>query len=244
MSVAATKTGQDRRARSMNPDVELQVFEDAELAAEAAARLVADCARAGGNIALSGGSSPRPAYERAAVLQADWHRVELWWVDDRCVPPDDSRSNYRTIRESLIDGLSHPPHAIHRIRGELAPDEAARDYDAALEGVQLALALMGIGPDGHTASLFPNAPTLDEAERRAVATDAGLEPFVPRVTMTRPVLSTAATMVYLATGETKAEAVELAFAQTPSPATPASLVRGRRTLAILDRAAASRLEAK
>ena len=100
---------------------------------------------------------------------------------------------------------------------------------------------MGIGPDGHTASLFPNAPALDEAERRAVAAEAGLEPFVPRVTMTRPLLAAAETMVFLATGEGKAEAVERAFAGRPSPATPASLVRGRRTVAILDRAAASRL---
>ena len=100
---------------------------------------------------------------------------------------------------------------------------------------------MGIGPDGHTASLFPNAPALDETERRAVAAEAGMEPFVPRVTMTRPVLGAAGTMVYLVTGEGKADAVARAFASKPSPETPASLVRGRRTIAILDRAAASQL---
>ncbi len=222
-------------------EVDLQVVDDAELAAEAAARVIADAARAGGHVALSGGSGPRPAYERAGILQPDWGRVELWWVDDRCVPPADGRSNYRTIRESLLDGLSRPPQAVHRIRGELSPAEAADEYDAALSGVTLSLALMGIGPDGHTASLFPNDPALDEAERRAVAVEAGLEPFVPRVTMTRPLLSAAETMVFLATGAGKAEAVERAFARPASPATPASLVRGRRTVAILDRAAASRL---
>jgi 6-phosphogluconolactonase len=170
--------------------------------------------------------------------------VELWCLDDRCVPPDDGRSNYRMIRESLLDGLSRPPAAVHRIRGELSPEEAAAEYDAALDGVTLGLALMGIGPDGHTASLFPNAPALDEAERRAVAAEAGLEPFVPRVTMTRPVLAAAETMLYLVTGDGKADAVERAFAKPPSPSTPASLVRGKRTVAILDHAAASRLDGK
>jgi 6-phosphogluconolactonase len=175
-----------------------------------------------------------------AVLRPDWSGVELWWIDERCVPPADGRSNYRMIREALLDGLARGP-AIHRVRGELPPDEAADEYDAALVGVTLDLALLGIGPDGHTASLFPNAPTLEVTDRRAVAVEAGMEPLVPRVTMTRPVLGAAGEMVYLVTGENKAEAVECAFSQPPSPATPASLVRGRKTVAILDRAAAARL---
>ena len=103
----------------------------------------------------------------------------------------------------------------------------------------LDLAVMGIGPDGHTASLFPNAPALDETERRAVAAEAGMEPFVPRVTLTLPALAPARLMVYLVTGEGKAEAVGRAFAGEPSPDTPASLVRGVETVAILDRAAAA-----
>ncbi len=225
-------------------DVELRIVDDAAAAAEAAARVIADAAHAGGHLGLSGGSGPRSAYERAAILQPDWSRVELWWIDERCVPPADGRSNYRLIRESLLDGLARPPQAVHRVRGELPPAEAADDYDAALEGVTLVLALMGIGPDGHTASLFPDAPTLSETDRRAVAAEAGLEPFVPRVTMTRPTLAAAETMVYLVTGEGKADAVARTFGQPPSPATPASLVRGRATIAILDSAAASRLEAK
>ena len=225
-------------------DVELRVVDDAQLASEAAAQLIAEPVDAGGHVGLSGGSSPRPAYERVAVLRPDWSGVELWWIDERCVPPDDGRSNYRMIRESLLDGLSRPPEAVHRVRGEVDPEGAAVEYDAALAGVTLSLALLGIGPDGHTASLFPNAPTLDETERRAVAAEAGLDPFVPRVTMTRPVLAAAETAVFLVTGESKADAVERAFAKPPSPDTPASLVRGRRTVAILDRAAASRLDAK
>jgi 6-phosphogluconolactonase len=221
-------------------EVDLRIVDSAELAGEAAALLIADAAGAGGNIGLSGGSGPRAAYERAGVLRPNWSRVELWWIDERCVPPADGRSNYRMIRESLLDGLSRPPE-IHRIRGELAPEEAAAEYDVALDGVTLDLALMGIGPDGHTASLFPNAPTLEETERRAVAAEPGLEPFVSRVTMTRPLLDDARMLVYLATGQGKADAVRRAFADEPSPATPASLVRGRQTTAILDPAAAAAL---
>jgi len=195
---------------------------------------------AGGHIGLSGGSGPRSAYERVGILRPDWSGVQLWWIDERVVPPADGYSNYRMIRESLLDGLARGPE-VHRVKGELPPGEAADEYDAELEGVTLALALMGIGPDGHTASLFPNASALDITHRRAVAVEAGMEPHVPRVTMTRPVLAAAREMVYLVTGESKAEAVERAFAEPPLPATPASLVRGEKTIAILDRAAAARL---
>jgi 6-phosphogluconolactonase len=100
---------------------------------------------------------------------------------------------------------------------------------------------MGIGPDGHTASLFPGSPALDESERRAVAAEAGMEPFVTRVTMTRPTLAAARTMLFLVTGEGKADAVGRAFQGEPSPDTPAGLVRGVETIAILDRAAAAAL---
>jgi 6-phosphogluconolactonase len=221
-------------------DVELVIVDDADAASEAAAARIAEAVDSGGHVGLSGGSGPRQAYERVAVLRPDWSGVDLWWVDERCVPPDEGNSNYRMIREALLDGLARGPE-VHRVRGELAPQEAADEYDAALDGVTLDFALMGIGPDGHTASLFPNAPTLEETERRALVAEAGMEPYVPRVTMTRPVLGAARSMIYLATGESKADAVERAFAQPPSPATPASLVRGQRTTAILDRAAASRL---
>ena len=222
-------------------EVDLRIVDSVEPAGEAAAVLIAEAAGRGGHVALSGGSGPRLAYERASVLRPDWSRVELWWIDDRCVPPADGHSNYRMVRESLLDGLSRPPAEIHRIRGELEPETAAAEYDAALAEITLDLAVMGIGPDGHTASLFPNAPALDETERRAIAVEAGMEPLIARVTMTRPVLDAARTMVYLATGEGKAEAVRRAFGAEPSPATPASLVRGERTIAILDHAAAARL---
>jgi 6-phosphogluconolactonase len=219
--------------------VDLRIVDTAEAAGEAAAQLIAEAAGAGGHIGVSGGSGPRPAYERAGILRPDWSSVELWWIDERCVPPADGQSNYRVVRESLLDGLARPPAEVHRIRGELEPEQAAAEYDAALEDVTLDLAVMGIGPDGHTASLFPNAPQLKEAERRAVAAEATMEPFIPRVTMTVPALAAVRRMVYLVTGDAKAEAAGRAFSGEPSPATPASLVRGVETIALLDRAAAS-----
>src|SRR5262245_34180696 len=106
-------------------DVDIRPVDTAELAAEVAAGLIAEAAAAGGHMGLSGGSGPRPAYERAGILRPDWSRVQLWWIDDRCVPPADGRSNYRMIRESLLDGLARPPAGVHRIRGELTPEEAA-----------------------------------------------------------------------------------------------------------------------
>lgn len=210
-------------------------------AAAAAAELLAAAARRGGHVALSGGRTVGAAFERAAGLAPDWSRVEVWWGDERAVPPDDERSNFRLARERLLERLEVPPAAVHRIEGELGAAEAAARYDAALAGVVLELAVNGIGADGHTASLFPHGPGLEERERRAIAAEPGLEPFVDRVTLTPPVFAAAELLVYLVAGEEKAAAVGRAFAEVPDPETPASLVRGRRTVAVLDPAAASLL---
>jgi len=157
------------------------------------------------------------------------------------VPPDDERSNYLLAKQTLLDRLEKQPEEIHRIRGELGGETAAAEYHLELDGVTLGLAFQGIGPDGHTASLFPRAPALDERERRAVA---AAHEDVERVTMTLPVLSAAAQVVYLVLGAEKAEAVQLAFAGDPDPAVPASLLRSERgeTIVLLDRAAAARLD--
>jgi 6-phosphogluconolactonase len=194
-----------------------------------------------GNVALSGGSTVGNAYEIAAELQPEWRQdVHLWFGDERAVPPGDQRSNYRLAQETLLDRLRAQP-TVHRIHGELGAPEAAERYNRELDGVTLDLALNGIGPDGHTASLFPNAPALAERQRKVVAAEAGLEPFVERVTLTAPVFASTPLLVYLVTGESKAEAVRRAFAEEPSPETPASLIRGVETIAILDAAAASLL---
>ena len=223
----------------MTRDVELVVCPDVEAAAQAAAERFADAARAGAAIALSGGSTPRRAFEIAAQLEPSWRRAAAWWGDERCVPPHDARSNYRLAREALLDRLARPPE-VHRIRGELGPEEAAAAYEEELGDLGLDLALMGIGPDGHTASLFPNAPALDERERRVVAAEPGLEPFVERVTLTLPALRASRLVFFLVTGDGKADAARRAFAEEPSKETPASLLRSEdgATVAILDRAAA------
>ena len=157
------------------------------------------------------------------------------------MPPDDERSNYLLAKRTLLDRLETKPAEVHRIRGELGGAAAAAEYDDELEGVRLGLAFQGVGPDGHTASLFPNSPALDERERRAVAAP---HEEVERVTMTLPVLAGAAQVVYLVLGEAKAEAVKLAFAGDPDPAIPASLLRSEHgeTIVLLDRAAAARLD--
>ena len=157
------------------------------------------------------------------------------------MPPDDERSNYLLAKRTLLDRLDTQPAEVHRIRGELGGDAAAAEYDDELEGVRLGLALQGIGPDGHTASLFPRSPALDERERRAVAAP---HEDVERVTMTLPVLAGAAQVVYLVLGDAKAEAVKLAFADDPDPAIPASLLRSElgETIVLLDRAAAARVD--
>ena len=211
-------------------DVELRVLDDP---AAAVAELLAEAAASKGHVALSGGSSVGAAYSRAARLQPRWTGTHVWFGDERAVPPDDERSNYRLVRTALLDALAVPPE-VHRIHGELPTEEAAGLYDDELEGVRLDLALNGIGPDGHTASLFPDSPALEERERRAVRAEASLEPFVARVTLTPPVFAASELLVYLVTGSAKADAVRRAFAEEPSSATPASLVRGRTTIALLD----------
>ena len=216
-------------------NVDVRVVDDP---ARAVAELLADIE---GDVALSGGGTVGRAYELAASLRDDWSGVRAWYGDDRAVPPGHEHSNHRLVQEKLLSRVEVGPE-VHRIEGELGAEEAARRYDAALAGVVLELALNGIGPDGHTASLFPHAPGLDERTRRAVAADAGLEPFVPRVTMTPPMFERARLLVYLVTGAEKADAVRRAFADAPSPATPASLIRGVETVAYLDPGAAARLE--
>ena len=194
-----------------------------------------------GHLALSGGSTVGRAYEHAAKLLPDWRQdVHLWFGDERAVPPADERSNYRLAQETLLDRLATQP-TVHRIQGELGAPEAAELYNRELDGVTLDLALNGIGSDGHTASLFPRSAALEERERRVVAAEPGLAPFVERVTMTTPVFASTRLLVYLVTGESKAEAVRRAFAEEPSKEIPASLIRGIETIAILDDAAASQL---
>ncbi len=217
--------------------------------AQECADILAEAAEAGAHIALTGGSTPGDAYKLAAG--ADWSRAKLWWGDERCVPPDDELSNYRLAQESLLDRIAGDPPEIHRIHGERGPHAGADDYERDLRETlgerapKLDVVLLGLGPDAHVASLFPGHATLDVSDRLAVGEeDAGLKPFVPRVTLTLPVLCDGRHIVFLVAGEGKAEAVERAFGDgEPSHDAPGSLVRPRdgRMTVLLDPPAASRL---
>jgi 6-phosphogluconolactonase len=221
--------------------------------AEECARRLAAAAAAGSHVALTGGSTPRACYQRAAGLDADWSGATLWFSDERCVPPDDALSNYRLAKEALLDQLPAADAggpAVKRMRGEHGPHAGADDYERELretlgeETPRLDAVLLGLGPDAHVASLFPGQASLDVKDRLAVGVDeAGMEPFVPRISLTLPTINAAREVVFLVTGEDKAEAVSRAFGGEPTPEAPGSLVRpsaGTLTV-LLDPAAASRL---
>ena len=224
--------------------VDITVVADAEEAARLVAERLAGQARAGGHVVLTGGSTPRHAYELAADLEPDWSRVEVWWGDERCVPPDDERSNFGMAKEALLDPLERGPAAVHRMRGEFGRDAGAEEYEGELDDVgAFDLVLLGLGPDGHVASLFPDFPTLAVVDRDVIGSDAGHEPFVDRISMTLPRLCSTRELLFLVAGEDKADAVARALVGEPSHETPGSLVRAAEgpTRAILDRAAAAKL---
>jgi 6-phosphogluconolactonase len=219
--------------------------------AAACAELIVEAVVAGGHLVLAGGSTPRAAYERAAAAHSDWSAATLWFGDERCVEPGDERANFAMVKAALLDRVAgeNAPQ-LRRIRGELGPDPASEEYEDRLraEGPpRFDLVLLGLGPDGHTASLFPSQPSLAERARLVVGVEqAGLEPFVPRVTMTLPALALGARIVFLAVGAAKARAVAAAFGPEarPDPRTPASLLAplaAERITVLLDDAAAGDL---
>ncbi len=198
------------------------------------------------HLALSGGTTPAGTYRRLAAGAADWSGVELWFADERCVPPEDAESNYRLVRETLLDRAGFPPERVHRMPGELGPGEGARAYAVELrdgpppgeDGLPLLdLVLLGIGPDGHVASLFPGSPALD-APPELLCSGIRDSPKPPpeRLTLTLSVLRAARECLLLATGAGKADAVSAMLGE-PSPHVPASLLRRGRLTAIVDDAA-------
>ena len=205
--------------------------------AQACARLMVDACRASANpqIVLAGGSTPKAANEAFAAAVRDegidLSSVTFWLGDDRAVPEDDDRSNYKMIRASLLDPLDGvTPVRMHRIEGELGYAEAADRYERLLRdagAVRFDLLLLGIGPDGHTLSLFPGKPAIHERSRLVVGVpEAGFEPFVPRVSFTLPAVALASHAVLLADGESKADALARAFGPgaSPDPAVPSSMI--------------------
>jgi 6-phosphogluconolactonase len=231
--------------------IRLSVQPDPDAAARVAADRVAAAVgsalseRGSAHVALAGGTTPRHTYELLArglerARDADW-----WFGDERCVPPDDPESNYRLAADRLFQPAGIPAARIHRVRGEDAPEAAAAGYEAELrrllpapaEGVPaLDLALLGLGEDGHTASLFPGDPVLRERHRLAVPVVAA-KPPPNRITLTLPVLEAAREVLILATGAGKAAAVKRVLAG-PDEMTPASLLAGADVTLVVDAKAA------
>lgn len=207
-------------------------------------------------VALSGGSTPRALYQLLAqppqAEAIDWRRVFVFFGDERTVPPDHRDSNYRMARESLLDHVPVPHDQIFRMQGENEPERAADEYEYALRQVfgldegdrpDFGLILLGIGPDGHTASLFPGTEALTETDRIAVANTVP-QLGTTRLTLTVPVITEAANIMTLAAGPDKAEAIWRALEAPYDPdQTPAQIVRtaAGSVVWLLDQAAAGRL---
>jgi 6-phosphogluconolactonase len=231
--------------------VALSVHQDAESAAQAAASLLAEriaiaqSERGVAHVSLAGGNTPRRAYELLGPLLGNPAAVEWWFGDERCVPADDPDSNFRLVSESLLRSAAIPAERVHRLRGELAPQDAADAYAAELrQGVPagangipaLDVAFLGLGEDGHTASLFPGDPSLDVLDRLAVPVVA-VKPPPNRITLTLPVFRAARSVVILTTGPGKKDAVARLLAG-PDPHTPSSLLDPATLTLVLDEAAA------
>ncbi len=239
-------------------NIEIQVVADP---AQVCAEQLSDAVAGGGHVVLTGGSTPKHAYELAAASRpADWRGAKLWFSDDRCVEPSSELSNYGMVKSSLLDPLAAAGTSVsfcRRVMGEQGFGPAADDYEQALAdagfvagggaGTQsFELVLLGVGSDGHICSMFPGQSSLDEGSRLAVGVPvAGLDPFVPRVTLTFPALALAKRVLVLATGESKADPIAAAFAQDAphTHETPASLLSEHceEIVVLLDDAAASRL---
>ncbi len=214
--------------------------------AEAVADLLVQAAADGGQIVLTGGSSPKRAYELAAARDTDWSGATVWFSDERAVPPDHELSNFAMADAALLSRLSAPPQ-VQRMQGELGPEAGAEAYEAAIRErlggePRWDLELLGLGPDAHTGSLFPPKPEKEVTDRLVVGVpEAGMEPLVPRISLTLPALNAARHVVFLVTGAEKAEALRRAFGDPPDLSSPAAHVRpvGGELTVFLDPSAAA-----
>jgi 6-phosphogluconolactonase len=229
----------------------IEVHDDA---ARACAAMMVGAAASGHDIVLTGGSTPRAAYEEfvraVESVDVDVSGTRFWFGDERCVPPDDERSNFRLAEASLFGPLqARAELQVHRMKGELGPEEGANDYTRQLQEAgepEFDLLLLGIGPDGHCASMFPDQDSVAIRDRLVVPVpEAGLEPFVPRISFTFACIARARQVVVLATGDSKAEAVAAAFGPDAheDPHVPSSYLPGvaRELIVLLDPAAAGQL---
>ncbi len=210
---------------------EFTVLESAEDVASAAAADIAEALRDGArSLVLAGGTTPRRCYELLSRMEVDWGRVSILFGDERCVRPDHPDSNYRMAREALLDRVS--PATVYRMPAELGPDEAAGLYAHVVAAVApLDVVVLGVGEDGHTASLFPGHPALN-ATGLAVGIRDSPKPPSQRVTLTLAALQAARRVIILATGAGKADAI----ARAKRHEVPSGMIAGARWL--IDRAAA------
>lgn len=228
---------------------ELVVAEPGAFAASAARRLAAEIRRVlesqeRCSLALAGGATPRPVYQCLAAEIPDrdpWSRIDVFFGDERCVAPGDPVSNYQMVKEALLGRVPLVASQVHRMEGERTDrDQAARAYEAILPD-RLDLLVLGLGDDGHTASLFPGTWPLSETRRRVVAVERPTPP--DRLTITPPVILDAGLTVVLAAGAEKASPLARAVEGPYAPSqTPAQLARAG--LWLVDSAAAARLEAR
>jgi 6-phosphogluconolactonase len=198
---------------------------------------------------LSGGTTPQALYQLLAspsyAAQIDWPQVHVFWGDERCVPPDHAESNYKMAREALLDHVPVPPANVHRIRGEDEPTVAAANYEDELRHClgddAFDLVLLGMGSDGHTASLFPGTAAAREASRWVVAT-TGPQGKGQRITLTPVVLDASAEVTFLVTGADKAQRLKQVLEHKPADPVPAQSIRPRGVLRwMIDEAAATQL---
>lgn len=239
---------------------QIEVHDDTQELAKAAAELFVELAGAAVDergefrVALAGGSTPREAYQRLSgadlAPMVSWRNVQLFWGDERCVPPNHPDSNFRMARDSFLDKVPIPQLNVHRIEGESEPKQAARTYVDELRSFfggrkrpRFDLILLGMGADGHTASLFPNSSAVNEKRRWAVAYRVDqLDSW--RITLTPPVLNAARQVVFLVAGKEKAERLhEVLRGERDPERLPAQIVRPKEgsVVWLLDKAAASKL---
>ncbi len=241
-----------------NHPCQIRIFPDLSiLSAEAAkffVRLAAASVRKEKrfSVALAGGSTPRTLYHLLASAeyreQIPWRETHLFWGDERCVPPSHSDSNYRMVQETLLTKVPIPFENIHRMQGEVDPENGARIYEQELreffsgESIPIFdLVILGLGKDGHTASLFPGSLSLEEEERLVVPA-APTEVKHHRLTFTLPVINQAGTILFLAAGKEKAEVVSQIFQETKDfdriPARRVKALNGELYWFVDDKAAA------
>jgi 6-phosphogluconolactonase len=235
-------------------DPQILIFSSATEAAEACGERTLELlkaarqARGRAMLAVSGGNTPRIMFEWMAKQDFDWSGVHLFWVDERCVPPDHKLSNYRMTREALLDRIRIPDEQVHRIQGELPPEEAARLYSEEVRRVLgerpvFDLIQRGMGSEGHTASLFPGEPLLREgADKAKIAAAVWVEKLQQhRVTLVRSVLEAASATFCLATGPDKANALKLVVKSPPNPEQVPAQIQSEGTIWFVDRDATAKL---